>query len=367
MPYRIEVRARPGWRYAEALGDQRRLGSGCREMSQYFWRVGQQERAIEWGQRALDITAPLGELALQAGSAFALGLAYHAVGDYARAAELFRRNAGSLTGDPVRVAGMPVPISLLSRAYLTWCLAELGEFAEGFVRGAEAVTIAEALEQVEQQHGLIFAYRGVGYLHLLKGDLGKAIPLLERSLQLCRALDLPGYLTWVMSRLGYAYALCGRVAEGLPLLEQAVERAASTGTVGRSLRLAFLSEGYLLAGRRDAALELAGQALELSVRQKEYGNQAYGYRLLGRIASFGDPPEPAGPEAHYRQAMALAKERGMRPLLAHCHLDLGTLYAKIGRREEARSELSAAIGLFRSLGMTFWLPAAEGRLADVAP
>ena len=48
-------------------------------------------------------------------------------------------------------------------------------------------------------------------------------------------------------------------------------------------------------------------------------------------------------EAHYRQALALAEELGMRPLQAHCHRGLGTLYAKIGRREQARAELSAAI------------------------
>ncbi len=68
-------------------------------------------------------------------------------------------------------------------------------------------------------------------------------------------------------------------------------------------------------------------------------------------------------EAHYRQALALAEELGMRPLLAHCHLGLGTLYAKIGRREQARAELSTAIELYRAMDMTFWLPQAEAALA----
>jgi tetratricopeptide (TPR) repeat protein len=247
-----------------------------------------------------------------------------------------------------------------------WCLAELGEFAEGYMRGAEAVKMAEALEQqVEQEHALIFAYRGVGYLHLLKGDLDQAIPLLERSLQLCRALDLPGYVHWVASRLGYAYALCGRVAEGLPLLEQAVERAASTGTVGHSLRLTCLGEGYLLAGRPAAALERAGQALDLSVRQKEYGGQAYAHRLLGQIASRGNSPDPAGSEAHYRQAMALARERGMRPLVAHCHLGLGKLARRTGQPQRAQQQLTTATTMLRKMGMRYWLEQAEAELRGV--
>jgi hypothetical protein len=55
----------------------------------------------------------------------------------------------------------------------------------------------------------------------------------------------------------------------------------------------------------------------------------------------------------------------MRPLVAHCHRGLGTLYARRGRHEQARSELSAAIDLYRAMEMTFWLPQAEAALAQV--
>ena len=55
----------------------------------------------------------------------------------------------------------------------------------------------------------------------------------------------------------------------------------------------------------------------------------------------------------------------MRPLLAHCHLGLGTLYGKAGRGEQARNELSAAIELYRAMEMNFWLPQAEAAMAQV--
>ena len=71
------------------------------------------------------------------------------------------------------------------------------------------------------------------------------------------------------------------------------------------------------------------------------------------------------PQAHYRQALALAEELGMRPLVTHCHLGLGTLYVKTGQREQARAELSTAIEMYRSMEMTFWLPQAEAALAQV--
>jgi hypothetical protein len=64
-------------------------------------------------------------------------------------------------------------------------------------------------------------------------------------------------------------------------------------------------------------------------------------------------------------ALALADDLGMRPLVAHCHLGLGKLYARIGCRAEAHTDLSAAIELYRAMEMTFWLPQAETTLAQV--
>ena len=57
---------------------------------------------------------------------------------------------------------------------------------------------------------------------------------------------------------------------------------------------------------------------------------------------------------------------GMRPLVAHCHLGLGTLYATTGRVEQAGAALTTAIDLYRAMDMTFWLPPAEAALVQVA-
>jgi hypothetical protein len=88
-------------------------------------------------------------------------------------------------------------------------------------------------------------------------------------------------------------------------------------------------------------------------------------RLLGEIAAHQAPPEIEPAAHHYRQALALAEELGMRPLQAHCHLGLGTLYAQTSQREQARAELSTAMEMYRAMAMTFWLPQAEVALAQV--
>ena len=55
----------------------------------------------------------------------------------------------------------------------------------------------------------------------------------------------------------------------------------------------------------------------------------------------------------------------MRPMAAHCRAGLGTLYTTIGRWEQARAELAAAIALYRAMAMTFWLPRTKATLAQV--
>ena len=56
----------------------------------------------------------------------------------------------------------------------------------------------------------------------------------------------------------------------------------------------------------------------------------------------------------------------MRPLVAHCHLGLGTLYQKLGRGDEAHAELAIAAKMYRAMEMTSWLEKAETVLAQVA-
>jgi class 3 adenylate cyclase/tetratricopeptide (TPR) repeat protein len=349
---------------AQALDDQPRLGRVSAYMCRYFNDMGDHNAAVASGQHALAVAETLRDVALQAMVHHSLGRAYHFLGDHRRAVELLRRNVESLAGDLLRERfGLTVPPAVLSRAWLVRCLAELGAFPEGIAHAEEALRIAEV---VAHPLSLIHAYLGIGFLSLRTRDFSRAIPVLERGLDLCRVYDSLVRFPETASVLGCAYACAGHVAEALPLLEQAEQRSAALGTLGgESLRVVYVSEAYLLAGRMQEAAQLAGRALDLARAHKERGHEAWALRLLGEIAAHQDPQEIESAEHHYQQALALAEELSMRPLQAHCHLGLGTLYAKTGPPDQARAELSTAIEMYRAMAMTFWLPLAETALAQV--
>ena len=349
---------------AAALDDPRRLGQVSLFLSDHFRFMGAYDQAIAAAQRALALATASGEVVLQALANQRLGQAYQAQGDYRRAIDCLGQTVASLDGAQRRERfGQVILPAVLSRAYLAWCHAELGTFAEGRTLGDEGLRIAEA---VAHPASLMYASSGIGLLALRQGDLPRALPRLERAMGLCQDADLPVFFPWMAAALGAAYTLAGRVADAVPLLTQAMEQATATETVVyQALCRLSLGEAQLLAGRLEEAHALAERALALAREHQERGHQAYALRLLGDIAAHRESPGVEQAEAHYRQALALAEELGMRPLQAHCHLGLGTLYAKIGQREQARAELSTAIALYRAMDMTFWLPQAEAALAQV--
>ena len=136
--------------------------------------------------------------------------------------------------------------------------------------------------------------------------------------------------------------LAGRVSDALPLLEQSVSTEAMGILRGRVH--VWLSEAYLRLGRLDEALAIAVRGLEFCRTHAQQGEQAWALRLLGEIHAHRQRPEMrVAPQPPTVQALALAEALGMRPLQAHCHRGLGTLYATTGQREQARAALATAM------------------------
>jgi class 3 adenylate cyclase/tetratricopeptide (TPR) repeat protein len=361
---RILATVREAEALAEALDDPRRLGQVALFLSRHFSLMGAHDQAIASGQRALALATAGGEVVLQAQAHQYLGHAYHAQGDYRQAIDCFGQTVVALEGARRHERfGRVILPAVTSRANLAWCHAELGMFDAGKALGEEGLRIAEA---VAHPASLMIASWGIGLLALRQGDLSRALLLLERAMGICQDADLPAFFLLMAATLRAAYTLAGRVADAVPLLTQAMEQTMAMEPIAfQALCHLALGEAQMLVGRLEEAHTLAERALALTHEHQERGHEAYALRLLADIAAQHDPAEVEQAEAHYRQALALADELGMRPLQAHCHRGLGTLYAKIGRREQARAEFSTAIDLYRAMEMTFWLPQAEQARAQV--
>jgi class 3 adenylate cyclase/tetratricopeptide (TPR) repeat protein len=349
---------------AEALDDPHRLGQVALFLAFHFRVIGAYDQAIAAAQRTLAFATASGEVVLHALAHHYLGVAYQAQGDYPRAMDYFGQAVASLDGvQRYERFGQWMLPAVQSRNLLAMIHAELGAVAQGVALGAEGLRIAEA---VAHPWSLMFVYHGVGLLFLRQGDVRQALPRLERAVRICQEADLLNWYPRMAAALGAAYTLAGRIADAMPLLTQAMAQSLAMGSVQFEVLYGLpLGEAQMLTGRLEEAYVLADRTLEHARRRQERSNQAYALRLLGDIAAHREPPESEQAEPYYRQALALAEELGMRPLQAHSHHGLGTLYAATGQREQARTELSTAIALYRVMDMTFWLPQTEAALAQV--
>jgi tetratricopeptide (TPR) repeat protein len=349
---------------AQALGDHLRLGRIYAEMVGTYWVAGDADRAIAQGQRALALAAAIGHGGLQAWAHLSLGQVYYDIGDYPLAVANLQRNVttpqGELHDERFGAIGS---VSATSRAWLSYCHAECGAFTDGLAMAEEGLRIAETVQDPFSQ---IEACYGVSVVYRRQGDMPRAIPMLERAVGLCQEWHIPLFVPRYTAALGLTYALAGRVAAGLALVEQGMQQAVTRGRPrGLTLVGIWLSEAYLLAGRLEEARQRAAQALDLACQHQQRSIQAWALWLLGESTARQAYPEVASATGYYRQALTLAEALGMRPLQAHCHLGLGTLYAQAGQVDSACGALSTAMAMYQAMDMTFWQPRTEAALARV--
>ena len=349
---------------AARLGDARRSALISAFLSDHFRVIGDPARAIELGEAARATADTLADADLFMLAAVGTGPALFARGHYRRACEVIREaiapGAHRPTGARIGVveSRRQTVVAMLHR-FLVRSLAELGDFSEATSRAEERVRLVEGSDLPNQ---IVLACDGLGYARLRAGEPTQAIPPLERALSLCRQWSLETLLPAAAELLGSAYTSAGRVDEGAMLLLDAVERGAAQGLMTtHSRRVAALSEAYLVADRRDEAARLAEQALHLARVHDERGHEAWVLKLLGDIAVAGDSSDGTRAEKGYVEALALADRLAMRPLVAHCHMGLATLFRRMQDHARAQDHLTSATTMYREMALHSWLEKTEAR------
>jgi tetratricopeptide (TPR) repeat protein len=340
---------------ADRLNEDRQRGRVSATLTNVYSLLGELNDALASGNRALGIAGRIGDLRLLIFSTTYLEQAHYFRGDYRRVVELANENLAALPAEWVYdYFGASAPPAIADRCWLVLSLVQLGRFAEAAEHAAEAIRLADPTQNATTV-GL--AHRASGMLHLTRGEWAQARKLSEHGFTVFKsgnvAIQLPSALAasaWASAQLGETHV----ALEQLRLGEEVVERFASTGVVAHlAWSYHALGRAALLLGRIDEARRLAALAIEFSPRHP--GFAAHAMHLLGDIAAQLDPHAAEDGEALYREALALAEPRGMRPLMAHCHFGLGALCERRGHRDRAREHFAAARAMYREMDMRFWL------------
>jgi tetratricopeptide (TPR) repeat protein len=243
--------------------------------------------------------------------------------------------------------------SAVSGAWLAQVFAERGQFEEAIAHAEDAIRIAEA---ADHPYSLFYGLFGLSFAHLHRRDLPRATKVVERCVDLCRTWEFANHARHPAAALGVVYALTGRTDEALLLVAGALEEFPTRQIHEPTFILLCAGMTYLSVGWLDEANNHAREALALTRRVGARGNEAHALCLNGNIATVAGAEHAEG---YYRQALALAEPRGMRPLVAHCHLGLGKMHHRVGNPGQAQEHLTTATAMYREMGMTYWLEQAE--------
>ncbi len=347
---------------AKRLNDEHRRGRVCALATNTHSLLGELDEAVASGTRALEIARRLGDLRLRILATSYLEQAHYFRGEYDRVIALATDTLAVLPADWVyQYFGLPSPVSVMVRFFLVMSLAELGRFAEAAVHEAEAIRLA-----APTHHAFTVgqAQWAAATLHLLRGDWVEARSSIEHWIAAVRTgnvvIVLPWAIApsaWVLAQLGEPSESLNRLSEGEQLLEHQVTR----GIIGhRGWAYHSLGRAALVLGRLDEARNWGDRALESSHCHSGYA--AHALHLLGDIATHPDGFDAESGETRYREALALAELRGMRPLVAHCHLGLGELSRRTGKRARAQEHITTAATMYRDMALTFWLERAKAEI-----
>jgi class 3 adenylate cyclase/tetratricopeptide (TPR) repeat protein len=348
---RIAYYLREAGQLADQIGDSQRMGWVQCYLTEHFWMLGQYQKSVEAGERALAVAEQVSDLPLQVMTNLPLGLTHHTRGDYEKARECFSWNAAHLKGKLVSERfGLFVLPSSFARSFIAWGLAETGKFPEGFNVAEDALRIAE---DANHPFSCGYAYNGLGVVALRQGNVHRALRSFERALAAGAFADSPVGFAFVSLHLGYALSLAGRANEGIPILEKSIHLAESKGFVARhSLRLAYVSEAYLSLGRNAEALSAATRALELARMHGERANEAYSLRMIGEINLHAGKLSDA--RACLTQSLTVAAELGMRPLEANCHKGLANAFDLGQQKSDAERHRYISNSLVDEMEMRHW-------------
>ncbi len=300
---------------ANQYGETRRLDVVYSFFVQYYWAKGEQEQAIAYGRRCLEIAQSSNDLSLRVTGLFYLAHAYQALGRFPEALEKVTALIDALEGprrtERFGLSGLPYCGAC---AVGTECLIELGE-------NAGAAELLQRGEQVAEDTNHLYSKVPLAvaraYLLLDHDAAADAIGALEPAVAVCREKRFVGQLMRGLTALSQAYSAVGRASEAIPLVREAIELQEKAGAfVNRALWIRKLAEAYLHAGQLDQADATANEALGFAQRHGERSHEAWTRWLIGEVAQRRGDRETAAHQ--FEAAQAIAAELGMRPLAERC-------------------------------------------------
>jgi tetratricopeptide (TPR) repeat protein len=171
-------------------------------------------------------------------------------------------------------------------------------------------------------------------------------PILESSLEMeaiSRASGFPLWMTVSKVQIAYARARIGEIDDAAQRIREGIAELDAIGFhLARARFLGFLCRAQILDGALDDATTTIEQSLQPNPDQLIYRPESL--RIRGELSFMKGNSEQA--ETDFHEALTLAQSMSARSYELRATMSLARLFAKQGRRYEARAMLADIYGWF---------------------
>jgi len=318
-----------GERLSRELGDERYLARFYYTIGTYYSHKGDPQLGMKYSEDAFKEARKNEDIELMVPLAYGLSLSYSAAGEYYKTVDM-----------------VPDVIDLID---------------EG-----QAI-LEKGLRNMSEENDLVtlgLAENLCGYFYINKGDWEPSKDYFAKAIK--HSEEAKWVLGSAMSRsgLGYACSMLGDSETGKRHAEKGLEIHRDSG-IEMFLSLAYLNLSWinLSLGDLKNTRSLAEEALRLSQKNNEKQMEGLSWLLLGTIVGKTEPLKIDKAEEYILKGIEICKELKIKTQYSLGHLYLGELYRNAGEKEKAVDNLKMAEGMFREMGMDYWLGRAQEGLA----
>jgi tetratricopeptide (TPR) repeat protein len=232
-------------------------------------------------------------------------------------------------------------------------LGYLGRFGEGIASCEKA---RRAALRYNNTAGIGFSEMTKGVISNVRGDGKAAVEPLQRGREINERMNATVMLGPTWANLGYGHMLQGDPETGQKHAEQGLDNQIKAGIPYQlsSIHL-ILGECRLRLHDREKTLYHFKESLRLARLHEERHIEGQALMLLGWSHTLFDSPESQQMEILLQESLSIFTDLGTRPHCALAHLYFGQAYNENGQTENAREHLRTAAGMFREMGMGYWL------------
>jgi tetratricopeptide (TPR) repeat protein len=349
---------------SETVGDEpRRLASiAMRAAALNFYGIPYE--AITAGEQAVALAERLADVTWRGFAQYGLGQAYFIAGRYRDAELLLNQASTSLASAPENVPPGTTASSLLVLCDMMKAIvyASIGEYDDAEKCSRQASDLAE---RNDRPYDIVAADYGRGFVQMMHGDLEEAERALTEAASLSRENGVRLFLPLVLCALGNLNLQRGQATRARDILLEAKDEAETLGhATGILIGSVYLASVYAQLGDISRGLEGA-RACRAGAKQKGYqAIEALAFFAEAGILSLQGASATAEAIDRLEGSIEISARLGTKPLLGLAKGAMARLLVVLGRKSEAKDELSQAIELFDKSKMTIQLERAKAAFAQ---